>query len=621
MPKITVHKESDCIAEYFFKDNLSIGRHKTNDIVLDEHDISKIHLYLIQTVEGEYVLYDNASLNGTYVGHQRIHYYRLSHGTTFRIGEYKLTFTMVSGKDARPKRLRTSNKIDVGNSRQTDAKTILSAIPRIIDDRESCRDPSKRMALILWLGKEIVTGTDPNLIAEKAMDILMKIMEAQRGFLALRNEAGELVYLELRGFQSEGRNIRVSRTMIKDVVENGLSILTADAVSENHYQKAKSVISYQLKSVICVPLQVADEVLGCIYLDDSERTERFTPEDLDFLTILAHQIAISIKNSQLIGQITTEKEALLSRLRFQEKIVFISPKMDRLYEQINKVAPSNVSVLIRGETGCGKELVAKAIHKCSGRTGRFIAINCAAIPDKLLESELFGFEKGAFTDANSTKIGQLEAADGGTILLDEIGEMSPRLQAKLLRVLEDGRIMRIGSSRSKKINARILAATHQDLEEMIKCKTFRQDLYFRLNGVELSVPALKERREDILVLANYMLLKFARNEKRRLPVISRKAMQILHAYDWPGNVRELRNVLEGATLLGDGVTIKPGDLPDRMSDASVPSRFPPLEEVEKEHILRALTHTKGNKSKASELLGITRGTLYEKLARYGIQAR
>jgi transcriptional regulator with GAF, ATPase, and Fis domain len=289
--------------------------------------------------------------------------------------------------------------------------------------------------------------------------------------------------------------------------------------------------------------------------------------------------------------------------------------MKRVFDIIKKVAPTNITVLVQGETGTGKELVAKAIHTLSPRREfAFVPVNCAAIPKELIESELFGHEKGAFTGATSAREGKFQSAHGGTIFLDEIGDMSLDLQAKVLRILEDRELQRVGGSKSIPVDVRIIAATNKDLAKTVEEGSFREDLFYRLNVVAVMLPPLKERKKDIIPLAEYFIA-------GRVKKISSKAKRLMESYDWPGNVRELRNCVDRAVVLGDGKVIQPEDLPYtfRKGGQVIPAPLERLDHVEEDHIVRVLRYTNWNKSDAARILGITRQTLDNKIKRYGIK--
>ena len=300
--------------------------------------------------------------------------------------------------------------------------------------------------------------------------------------------------------------------------------------------------------------------------------------------------------------------------------------MREVFRFIERIAPSDATILIRGESGTGKELVAHAIHNNSERSAKqFVAINCAVLSETLLESELFGYEKGAFTGAVAQKRGRLEVADGGTLFLDEVGELTPATQAKLLRVLQERQFERLGSTRSITVDVRIIAATNRNLEEAIKSGTFRQDLYYRLNVISLTLPSLRDRREDIPLLANYFVAKYSKKCKRLVSGISPEARACLVAYDWPGNVRELENAIERAVVLGNTEYLMPEDLPESLlataADVQNNSNYhEAVNEMKKKIILRAIEQANGNYTEAAKLLGIHSTNLHRLIRTLGLRS-
>jgi transcriptional regulator with PAS, ATPase and Fis domain len=305
------------------------------------------------------------------------------------------------------------------------------------------------------------------------------------------------------------------------------------------------------------------------------------------------------------------------------KIIFRSEVMGRLMKLVDRVAPSNATVLVLGESGTGKELVARAIHERSPRKYKpFVAINCGALRETLLESELFGHEKGSFTGAYTRKIGLAEVANGGTLFLDEIGELSPGIQAKLLRFIQEGEIFRVGGKDPIKVDIRLVSATNKDLEVEVQKGRFREDLFYRVNTITALMPPLRQRKEDIPLLVEHFLTQSNANPTQRTTV-SEEAVQFLMKYDWPGNIRELQNICERMQILAEGHTIMPGDLPENIRNPDqkiVIDDYDPtvtIHELEKRYILKALAHFKGNKTQAANALGITIKTLYNKLHEYG----
>jgi len=357
----------------------------------------------------------------------------------------------------------------------------------------------------------------------------------------------------------------------------------------------------------------------------------------DYLTkpVKMDEILITLKRALEFRDLKRENQNLKNQLKRKykfENIIGDSEKMHRIFETIEKVADTDSTILILGESGTGKELIAKAIHYNSyRREGPFVPVNCAAIPSELLESELFGHEKGAFTNAIRTRIGRFELANGGTVFLDEIGDMSPNLQSKLLRVLQERQFERIGGVKTVKVDIRIIAATHQDLKVTVQEGKFRQDLYYRLNVIPMQIPPLRERKSDIPLLAHQFLNYFNKSKKRRIQGIDREAMNHLSEYHWPGNVRELENIIERVVILTNNDTITVQDLPEKIQTLSredhqllfeIPEEGISLDhainEFEKKLILQALNKTGWIKNKAAQLLNLNRTTLIEKIKRQNL---
>jgi two-component system response regulator HydG len=348
------------------------------------------------------------------------------------------------------------------------------------------------------------------------------------------------------------------------------------------------------------------------------------PIEMELLAVILHR---AVERRRLKEQVRALSEAVARSSRFEE-LLGESAAMERLYDQLARIADSEASVLITGESGTGKEFVAKALHRRGSRREKpFVAVNCAALPDTLLESELFGHAKGAFTDARGDRKGLFVQAEGGTLLLDEIGEMPPAMQAKLLRALEENRVRPLGSEHEVAFDVRILAATNRDLETAVEEGRFRQDLFFRINVIQIDVPPLRSRGADILLLAQHFVEQFAPRAKKRVLGISEPVAEKLLSYDWPGNVRELRNVVERAVALTRHDKLTLDDLPEKIRDyrssqvvigGSDPGELAPLEEIERRYILHVLHCVGDNRTLAARTLGLDRKTLYRKLRQYGV---
>jgi formate hydrogenlyase transcriptional activator len=390
------------------------------------------------------------------------------------------------------------------------------------------------------------------------------------------------------------------------------------------------------KSGCCIlPLLIGDQVLGILALGKRERTA-YTQDEVDFLTQVSGQIAIAVENSLVLGELQTLKDncdgervclqdEIDSEPKFKE-IVGRSMALQHVLRQVEIVAPTDSGVLIQGETGTGKELIAQAIHNLSARRDRpFIKLNCAAIPSGLLESELFGHEKGAFTGAVLRKAGRFEVADKGTLFLDEVGDIPLELQSKLLRVLQEHEFERLGSSRTQQVDVRIIAATHRDLKQMVEDGEFRSDLFYRLHVFPLPVPPLRDRREDIPILVRHYVDKYARRMNRCIETIPSQAMEAFASYAWPGNVRELQNFIERAVILSPGRSLRP-PLAD-LNQTTIQSRTPrlnTLEEVERDHVLRAIRESNwiiGGPNGAAARLGMKRTTLAYRIRKLNIPCR
>ncbi|MDM7916329.1 MAG: sigma 54-interacting transcriptional regulator, partial [Candidatus Eisenbacteria bacterium] len=414
-------------------------------------------------------------------------------------------------------------------------------------------------------------------------------------------------------------------------------------------ERQRLILSSGMRSWLRVPVRMSDEVRGSLGFFHAEPS-RFGREDAEVAIRIADRIALMFSHQRLAeeARIAAEARERAERLaatvetltremesRGRGRIVGISRSWRDAVLQVGRVAPSETTVMITGESGTGKEVLAHLIHRGSPRAGKpFVAINCAALPEHLLESELFGHEKGAFTGAIATKIGRLEQAAGGTLFLDEIGEMSPVVQAKFLRVLQEREFQRLGGSRTYRADVRVIAATNRDLDSAIARQEFREDLYYRLNVFQIHIPPLRERPEDVLPMAEAFLEDLGRTMGRPAAGISRDARDWLLSHTWPGNVRELRNAIERAILLCDGGLITREHLPAAMARPAVASPngaaglpgagglIPPagvdLDSVERRYVEAALHQAKGNKSKAARLLGLSRAQLYTRLEKHGL---
>ncbi len=428
------------------------------------------------------------------------------------------------------------------------------------------------------------------------------------------------------------------------VMENNRAAVINDVSRDSRYfagMDAKE--DFVTKSMICTPLRTRKGFLGVLYALNKIRGE-FSEREEKILEILSGTIAVSLENARLYGDLKDhvhalerEKRLLLSQVRAEsgfKEIIGSSPPMRRMFELMEKVIDTPTAVLIQGETGTGKELIAKVIHYNGPLKNKpFVAENCGALPENLLESELFGHVRGAFTGAISNKKGLFEIADGGTIFLDEIGETSPHMQVKLLRVLQEGQFRPVGSNQFRQVNVRLIASTNRNLTEEIRKGNFREDLYYRINVFQITPPPLRERKEDIVFLVSHFLQKYAQKNGKPLPHISPQALVLLMRFDWPGNVRELENEMERALAMAGGeTTISPEFLSDKLKRLQVsppndgPEESPGslkdmIRQLEARIIREALESAAGNRSRAAKSLGLSRQGLLNKIAAYHLQAR
>ena len=461
------------------------------------------------------------------------------------------------------------------------------------------------LAVLLRLSSEIPNVQDLETLERIIAEALFQVSSASRVAILL-SLGGCAAGAEVLGWDRElggGQKIRVRQALLDGMISAGLPVIHND-IFENGKTNGKFL------AVAAAPLATFEALRGAIYLEADGVNGRFEDEIADFLGAIGSLAAVAFENVRRREWQSDESIPAPGGASIAHDMIGNSASMREVFEFIRRVAPKDSTVLVSGESGTGKELVAQAIHANGGRAGKpFVAINCAALTDTLLESELFGHERGSFTGAFAQKKGKLEVAEGGTVFLDEVGEMSPALQAKVLRVLQEREFERIGGTKTHKLNIRLIAATNRDLRAESQRGGFRQDLFFRLNVVSITMPALRERREDIPALAAYFAAKYGTRMGRPIAGVSRDARLLLMAYEWPGNVRELENAIEQAVVLGSSEMILPGDLPRILSQKAEANGGPKgladgLREAKKQIILQALDHSAGNQAEAAEELGV-----------------
>jgi transcriptional regulator with GAF, ATPase, and Fis domain len=445
------------------------------------------------------------------------------------------------------------------------------------------------------------------------LDLIFEVVPAGRGAILLADSEGHQFNSTFARMRQSGQAplVRVSRTVARQVLEQGIAILGTDVPNNGDLRDAESLAASQVRSLLCVPLTVFQKVIGCIYVDSNSTGNRLLEEHLQLVTAIAGISAVALENARRLQWLEQENDRLTVEVSQERSLVGEGAQMKEIYQFLKRVAPTDSTVLIAGESGTGKELAAHALHRNSPRADKpFVAINCAAIPETLLESDLFGHERGAFTGAAGLKKGRLEVADSGVVFLDEIGELAPALQVKMLRVLQEREFERVGGTHPIKVDIRLIAATNCNLEQAVREGAFRKDLYYRLAVLKVTMPTLRERREDIPMLARHFVQKHAKRCKVKPRPISREALSCLVNYDWPGNVRELENAIERALVLGSSDMILPEDLPESLLERTPPPEMTEakyhaaLKELKKQLICDAVEQTQGSYSDAARILGL-----------------
>ncbi|NOZ20958.1 MAG: FHA domain-containing protein [Planctomycetes bacterium] len=641
MARLIVRHHDEVRREVELKPDMLIGRDVDADVLIGP-PASRQHAK-IEHDGSDFFLQDLNSKAGTYVDGRKITRIRLVSGMEIAIGEYILVFDDPGAVQEAP----VGWVVEPGPEPPLDVVATLDAtgpmFARHIESVQTAGE-ARRLRQILQtihdIGVAIATKQDIESVLIEVVERLSDVLPAaQRGFLALCDRHGrELAMRVLKTRKDESAAEMFSGTIARQAVESRCAILCKDAREE--FSSADSVQEMELGSVMCVPLLLPDRAVGILQWDARGVTGAFSRDDLNLLTGIASLLAAALENARLCDELRAAKEqsdienVRLRRAPREEAslaaIIGESEPIQEVRRLAQQVMDVDTGVLITGETGTGKELLAHAIHRGGPHSGEpFIAVNCAAIPETLLESELFGIEKGTATGVEQ-RIGKLEQANGGTLFLDEVGDMPLAMQAKLLRALEQKTVQRVGGKKPIRIDARIIAATNRDLKTAIRNKEFREDLYYRLKVVEVHLPPLRERSDDILILAGHFLTGFAADMGKSLPGFTPAAEAKLRAHVWPGNVRELRNAVERAVVLsphGKAVDVdalppeiigEDGDLIETCKrrgrlDAAVAA-------LEREMIEAALKETGGVRTKAARLLGISREGLRLKLLRHGISS-
>ncbi|WP_437225274.1 sigma 54-interacting transcriptional regulator [Planctomicrobium sp. SH661] len=640
----------------------TVGRAHTNRVVLPDAKSSRVHCEIFLR-GGQWMLRDLGSRNGVTIDGVRIDGDTpLEYGNTVGVGTCFLLFTDrpdVNGNSSRGGNFatRTSDAgyeiIERKSGTQYDSLGGLERTKRRVDDASSLFQLARAMA---------ASNNEPDLCRTVLDGLVLHTGASLGGILTVPkgDQDPDLEKLEPRAIVGDRPPSMFSTFLTRIALDDQDAILAHDISQHESLASQKSLSAIKAESAICAPIRHSGNVLGVIHLYALDGDAPLTQSGLEFVLAVGDQLGdqlFALREKQALeaglGLARQHVVELQDQLEVGSELVGQSSKLEELRRSIARVAPTDALVLIRGESGVGKELVARAVHFNSQRkNGPFVCVNCAALTESLLESELFGHEKGAFTGASARRSGKFEQANGGTLFLDEIGEMSPEIQAKFLRVLEGQAFERVGGGEPILVDVRVVTATNRDLEEAVREKRFRRDLFFRLQVIELVVPPLRQHPADIPAIAQYFLDRFAAQAHRRIRGFSASAIQKLQKHDWPGNVRELRNVVERAVILGDQEILSPEDIVltrlrlDADEDAGAPPAPPSsppvaagmetivdpvvdlwgsfvqknttLDEIDRFYIEAVLRATDWNKSKASRILQIERTTLDRRLKKYGI---
>ncbi len=573
-----------------------VGTAPTSDIRLDGSDVSPVHAHLLQEADGFVV----TPVDGTVVvnGKKRGRY-RLAIGDVISIGADELTYA----NEAPTAKLEAASKLKEIGGGDDRRPWLLQGYRRLHQFTQRCAEKHEVDELLATM-----------------LDDLIDVLRADKGFLILL-EDGQPKVKTARGVAAGGKPVdtesQISDSIVQRVMERREPVLVSDALNDTLFARSKSVVELKLSSVICVPLVTGGTMLGCIYLGNDRVANLFGPADLEVLEVFASQAALTIQNVIHIRDLRRDVASLKQENEGQAfgDLIGGAPGMRALFRTIEKVATTDITVLVQGETGTGKELIAREIHRRSARAkGPFITINCGAIPENLLESELFGHVRGAFTGAVGDKAGKFEAANKGTLFLDEIGEMNPLLQVKLLRALQERTIQRVGDNRERPVDIRVLCATNRVLQEEVESGRFREDLFYRLNEVMIQVPPLRDRGEDVLILANFFLKKYVKEFNAQVKGFTPDATLAIRKSAWPGNIRQLENKIKKAVVMAEKPRLTVEDLElARGYQKKILPLNQAIEEFRVRYIDEVLELNNGNRTKTARDLDVDPRTVFRHL--------
>lgn len=609
-----------------------VGREPSNPIYLNDLSVSRRHCLIRRerqvesevdsseptsdpTAKTQFTIVDLESFNGTFVNGLPVKEQPLAHGDQIAVGDVVLLFLLHETEAGTQARIH-SNEVDLitrSTVRLRGEDALYLRPERVLAELPASARVARDLNALLKISTTISSFRDLPALQTELLKLVLEVIPAEREAILLLDQSQDQLASVCGWTKSTGRDdsIKVSQTITNQVLREGVALLSNDLFETEGLGERPSLAEARVCSVLCVPLILFKKRLGVIYLDTSDPAARFDEGHLQLLTAIASIAAAPVDNAQRLAWLEVENQRLQKEIHLEHEMVGQSAPMRAVYKFIDKVAPTDSTVLIYGESGTGKELAARAIHRNSTRAAKsFVAINGATLSETLLESDLFGHEKGAFTGAIALKRGKLEIADGGTLFIDEVGELTPMIQAKLLRVLQEREFDRVGGTRPVKVDVRVITATNKNLEEAVSLGAFREDLYYRLNVLSVTMPALRDRRDDIQLLASYFSAAFSKECKRRINGISSEARALLRSYDWPGNVRELQNAIERAVVLGSTEMLMPEDLPETLSESGDPATPPlagyhhALKQAKRSIVIKAIEEAQGNYTEAAKRLGL-----------------
>jgi transcriptional regulator with GAF, ATPase, and Fis domain len=616
-----------------YKPVTTVGRAIGNDVALPSHGLAETHIQ---------VLFDGRDFNLEEVDKQaeilingkKKRRARLVHGDRITLGDVEVSFSIFD----EPQKVTRAGSGPNDGSPASISETQLHVTNQQLAGLRKLYEFSEK----LMMKKDI------DQLLESMLDAVIEVTGAEKGLILLNDDAFSSGHLPVKTDAETAthtvdpppvtapaarirasRNVKreaiaatsgqISDSIVRKVIDTGRPVIVSDALSDSQFKTSESVLALRLSSVMCAPLVSQGHVQGVLYVGNDRVKGLFERNQLDVLSIFAAQASTILQNAMLLNALLADKAKLVSELkdkRFGE-IIGACPSMMEVFRKLQKVATTDISVLITGETGTGKELIAREIHRRSNRVhGPFIVINCGAIPENLIESELFGHVKGAFTGAIASRPGKFQAANGGTLFLDEIGELPLNLQVKLLRALQERVVFRVGDSKPEKVDIRIVAATNRVLEEEIRAGRFREDLYYRLNVINIYLPGLRERGDDVIIIARALLSKHTEELGAHVHGFTPQALAAIKKHPWPGNIRQLENRIKKALVLCEKSLLGPEDL-DLGKEAESP--ILPLEkakeEFQRKYVLEVLERNNGNRTQTARDLGVDPRTIFRYLER------